>query len=164
MPSRWLEEVDRPGAAVPERIQAFTATLRDAVSTAGIFGSTEAGRYWAYHLGRTGFFAAQGIASLLASRASSAASGDDSQARTRFESERAPAAWLRSPAVPAMWRHARTAWLLGSGSHSTRPSHTPTHAAEPHPSGHCSTPNRRHVSARLGGAGDRGLSHVLPRL
>jgi hypothetical protein len=72
--------------AAAERIQAFTNTLANAVSTAGILGSSEAARYWAYHLSRSGFFMLQGLAGLLASRnAVGRGGGGDSPAVNRFE-------------------------------------------------------------------------------
>lgn len=83
-PSKWLESIGDQSAPVPDRIRAFTDTLTSAVSTAGILGSTEAARYWAYHLTRSGFFMLQGLASLLVTRA---AAGRDTEAPalTRFE-------------------------------------------------------------------------------
>jgi hypothetical protein len=75
-----------PPLAAAERIQAFTNTLANAVSTAGILGSSEAARYWAYHLSRSGFFMLQGLAGLLASRnAVGRSGGGDSPAVNRFE-------------------------------------------------------------------------------
>ncbi|KAI7837521.1 hypothetical protein COHA_008657 [Chlorella ohadii] len=73
-PSKWVASLEDPNTPVPDRIRQFTETLTNAVSTAGILGNSETARYWAYHLSRTGFFAVQGVASLLASRA---ANGSD---------------------------------------------------------------------------------------
>jgi ubiquinone/menaquinone biosynthesis C-methylase UbiE len=74
-PSKWVEGLDDPNTPVPDRIRQFTETLTNAVSTAGILGSSETARYWAYHLSRTGFFVVQGLAGLLASRASNGTDG-----------------------------------------------------------------------------------------
>lgn len=51
-----------------DRIRAFTETLTSAVGTAGVLGSGEAARYWAYHLTRSGFFMAQVGASCVGER------------------------------------------------------------------------------------------------
>ncbi|EFN55961.1 hypothetical protein CHLNCDRAFT_145276 [Chlorella variabilis] len=84
-PSRWLEaSIDNEAAPLQDRIQAFTDTLSNAVSTAGILGSTDAARFWAYHLTRSGFFMIQGVASLLATR-QAIGQNSQSQALTRFE-------------------------------------------------------------------------------
>ncbi|KAL4451802.1 hypothetical protein ABPG75_007464 [Micractinium tetrahymenae] len=98
-PSRWLEGIGDPSAPVPDRIRAFTETLTNAVGTAGILGSTEAARYWAYHLTRSGFFMVQGLASLLVTRR---AVGRDTNAPslTRFE-EMVRNSWS-GPATEAM--------------------------------------------------------------
>ncbi|KAL4419508.1 hypothetical protein ABPG77_002294 [Micractinium sp. CCAP 211/92] len=98
-PSRWLESIGDESVPVPDRIRAFTETLTSAVGTAGILSSTEAARYWAYHLTRSGFFMLQGLASLLVTRR---AVGRDAEADslTRFE-EMVRRSWS-GPATEAM--------------------------------------------------------------
>lgn len=62
-PSSWFKELTEGEAPASERLRQFAETLREAVSSAGLLGlssgSTEAARYWAYHLGRSGFFMLQ---------------------------------------------------------------------------------------------------------
>lgn len=86
IPSQWFNGLAKGEEPATERLRRFTETLRQAVSTAGIFGSTEAARYWAYHLSRLGFFAFQGITSLLVARETSPNKATDAPARTRVES------------------------------------------------------------------------------
>ena len=87
-----------------ERIQAFTNTLANAVSTAGILGSGEAARYWAYHLSRSGFFMLQGLAGLLASR-NAVGRGGDSPAVNRFE-----AVFRQAQRTAMHWRRLAGRW------------------------------------------------------
>lgn len=82
--TKWLQNIDNEAAPVPDRIRAFTETLTNAVSTAGVLGSSDAARYWAYHLTRSGFFSVQGLAGLLATRNASGRD-ENSPAVNRFE-------------------------------------------------------------------------------
>lgn len=82
-PSKWAEGLDNSNTPVPDRIRQFTETLTNAVSTAGILGSSDTARYWAYHLSRTGFFVVQGLAGLLASRATNGTDGPSPLLRSR---------------------------------------------------------------------------------
>ena len=54
------------------------------MGSAGVLGSGEAARYWSYHLARSGFFLAQGLAGLLAARGAVGRDAD-SPVLTRFE-------------------------------------------------------------------------------
>ena len=67
-PARWIDSLDNDAEPLTGRMQAFAETLTSAVGTAGIFSSGDAARYWAYHLGRTGFLLVQGLVALLAAR------------------------------------------------------------------------------------------------
>ncbi|KAK9815790.1 hypothetical protein WJX72_009506 [[Myrmecia] bisecta] len=63
-----------PGAS---RTQAVLQEVVNAVQQAGVFSSTSAAAYWAYHVSRSSFFALQGLASLAATRAAFARKGLD---------------------------------------------------------------------------------------
>lgn len=68
-PQRWLDALDNEAEPLAGRAQGFVETLREAVASSGLLASTDAARYWAYHLGRSGFFLVQGMVGLLAARA-----------------------------------------------------------------------------------------------
>lgn len=75
-PRRWLDTLTDESSPIYDRMQNFANTLTSAVSTAGVFDTSENARYWGYHLTRSGFFITQGILGLLASRISSSSTGD----------------------------------------------------------------------------------------
>lgn len=132
-----------------ERIQAFTNTLANAVSTAGILVSSEAARYWAYHLSCSGFFMLQGLAGLLASRNAVGRGGGDSPAVNRFE------------AVFRQARHVTCSGGVGRQAvqHMQRRRLAQQHMQWRRQAECCSAL----LQAWLGGPCDRGASDVLPR-
>lgn len=84
-PRSWLSVIDDPAAPVSQRLQAFADTLSSAVSTSGMLSSAQSAQYWAYHIARSGFFAAQAIAGLAATRLAATRQGDSDKALSRFE-------------------------------------------------------------------------------
>ncbi|KAL4522390.1 hypothetical protein Ndes2437B_g07203 [Nannochloris sp. 'desiccata'] len=84
-PRNWLDAIDNEAAPVSERLRAFADTVANAVSTSGVFSSIQAAQYWAYHVARSSFFAAQAIAGLAVARATAGRDLSPDSALTRFE-------------------------------------------------------------------------------
>ncbi|CAL8463579.1 g3113 [Coccomyxa elongata] len=64
-----------PNTPIPSRLQAILQTLTEAANSMGVFSSSQAAAYWGYHITRSSFFAIQGIAGVLAARAASSVTG-----------------------------------------------------------------------------------------
>lgn len=84
-------------APITQQLQSIMQTI----SREGIFQSQQATAYWAYHLGRMGFFAVQGITGLMSARGSSAASGR-AESATGMRLEKLVRGGLGGPVLEAL--------------------------------------------------------------
>lgn len=104
-PREWLQVqgIGDDSAPLPTRLAAFVETLTNLMGTSGALGSTEAARFWAYHVARSGFFATQAILGLAAVRAAVQRDAGSDSAVTRMDAV-ARSGW-QGPLAEAMLQY-----------------------------------------------------------
>lgn len=95
----YFSLLDQESGPLGDRFTQFMDSFSSAIATSGILSSSQAVQYWAYHIARSGFFAAQAIIGLAAARGA-IGRGSTSSPLTRFE-EIARSGW-RGPLAEAM--------------------------------------------------------------
>jgi hypothetical protein len=74
-PADYVNQISDETSPIVDRVQALISTASNAVTSSGMLASTDAARYWTYHLARMGFFTVQGLVSLAVSIANKLTDG-----------------------------------------------------------------------------------------
>lgn len=95
----YFNFLDEDNGQLGNRFAQFMDSLSAAISTSGIFSSSQAVQYWAYHIARSGFFVAQAVIGLAAARG---AIGRSSTSSPLTRMEEIVKSGLRGPVAEAL--------------------------------------------------------------